>query len=94
MRTGDYIGIYTPAEGLDVSHVGICIRRENRILLRHASSIAQKVIDQDFKPLYRRKAGDSGAQAPGDERVRCICCPAILTISGRRRQTSRSRGAP
>jgi hypothetical protein len=57
LRTGDYIGIYAPAEGLDVSHVGICIRRENRILLRHASSIAQKVIDQDFKPYIEGKPG-------------------------------------
>ena len=57
LRTGDYVGIYAPAEGLDVSHVGICIRRENRILLRHASSIAQKVIDQDFKPYIEGKPG-------------------------------------
>jgi hypothetical protein len=57
LRTGDYIGIYAPAEGLDVSHVGICIRRENRILLRHASSIAQKVIDQDFTPYIEGKPG-------------------------------------
>ncbi len=57
MRTGDYIGVYAPAEGLDVSHVGICIRRENRILLRHASSIAHKVIDQDFDPYMEGKPG-------------------------------------
>jgi hypothetical protein len=57
LRTGDYIGIYAPAEGLDVSHVGICIRRENRILLRHASSTAQKVIDQDFEPYIEGKPG-------------------------------------
>ena len=57
LRTGDYIGIYAPAEGLDVSHVGICIRRENGILLRHASSTAQKVIDQDFQPYIEGKPG-------------------------------------
>jgi hypothetical protein len=57
LRTGDYIGIYAPAGGLDVSHVGICIRGENRILLRHASSIAQKVIDQDFEPYMEGKPG-------------------------------------
>ncbi len=57
LSTGDYIGIYAPAEGLDVSHVGICIRRENRILLRHASSIAQKVIDQNFKLYIEGKPG-------------------------------------
>jgi hypothetical protein len=57
LSTGDYIGIYAPADGLDVSHVGICIRRENRVLLRHASSTAQKVIDQDFKVYIQGKPG-------------------------------------
>ena len=57
LRTGDYIGIYAPAEGLDVSHVGICVRRENRILLRHASSTAQKVVDQDFSPISKESRG-------------------------------------
>ena len=57
LETGDYIGIYTPAEGLDVSHAGICIRREKRILLRHASSTAQRVIDQDFVAYMEGKPG-------------------------------------
>ncbi len=57
LRTGDYIGIYTPADGLDVSHTGIFIRRENRIMLRHASLKAQKVIDQDFNSYIEGKPG-------------------------------------
>jgi hypothetical protein len=57
LRTGDYIGIYAPADGLDVSHAGICIRRESRILLRHASSLAREVIDQDFSPYIEGKPG-------------------------------------
>jgi hypothetical protein len=57
LRTGDYIGIYAPADGLDVSHVGICIRHESRILLRHASATAQKVVDQDFNPYIAGKPG-------------------------------------
>lgn len=57
LRTGDYIGIYAPADGLDVSHVGVFIRHEGRILLRHASSIARKVIDQDFNLYIEGKPG-------------------------------------
>ena len=57
LRTGDYIGIYAPADGLDVSHAGIFVRRESGILLRHASATAQKVIDQDFNPYIEGKPG-------------------------------------
>lgn len=38
LRTGDYLGIYSPAPWLDVSHVGIVLQTENGLLLRHASS--------------------------------------------------------
>ncbi len=49
LQTGDYIGIYTRQQGLDVSHVGIFIRDElGREVLRHASSVKGKVVDQDF----------------------------------------------
>ena len=59
MRTGDYIGIYSEKQGLDVSHVGIFIKRENDIFLRHASSLKnhRKVIDQDFKDYIADKPG-------------------------------------
>jgi hypothetical protein len=57
LRTGDYAGIYTEAEGLDVSHVGIVIRDGGRLLLRHASSIQRKVLDQDFLPYISEKPG-------------------------------------
>ncbi|MEE8328750.1 MAG: N-acetylmuramoyl-L-alanine amidase-like domain-containing protein [Thermodesulfovibrionia bacterium] len=51
IKTGDYAGIYSEKEGLDVSHVGIIIKGMNSIYLRHASSEKKhrKVIDQDFK---------------------------------------------
>ncbi len=68
LRTGDYIGIYTPADGLDVSHAGIFIRRENRIFLRHASSTAQKVVDQDFSPYIEGKPGIVVLRPRGYER--------------------------
>jgi len=59
LRTGDYIGIYSEKQGLDVSHVGIFIKRENDIFLRHASSLKEyrKVVDQDFRDYMADKPG-------------------------------------
>lgn len=47
-RTGDYVGIYSPLPGLDVSHVGIIIVKDGRTLLRHASKRYKEVVDEDF----------------------------------------------
>ncbi len=57
LKTGDYAGIYSEKAGLDVSHVGIIIKTEDGIYLRHASSIKGKVVDEDFKEYMHRKAG-------------------------------------
>ncbi len=59
IRTGDYIGIYSHAAGLDVSHVGVFIREGGKSYLRHASSQPEfrKVIDQDFQEYIQNKAG-------------------------------------
>jgi len=57
IKTGDYIGIYSKAEGLDVSHVGIAVRKGSRVIFRHASSENRKVIDQDFKDYLSDKPG-------------------------------------
>jgi hypothetical protein len=59
LRTGDYIGIYSNVGGLDVSHVGVVIRKEDSVYLRHASSQKdfRKVIDQDFKKYIADKPG-------------------------------------
>lgn len=59
LRTGDYIGIYSDKQGLDVSHVGIFIRKDSNIFLRHASSLKEyrKVIDQDFSDYIADKSG-------------------------------------
>ncbi len=59
LKTGDYIGIYTDKSGLDVSHVGIFIKKDKITVLRHASSVktARKVIDQDFKKYIVAKPG-------------------------------------
>lgn len=57
LKTGDYAGIYTNKEGLDVSHVGIIIRKAGTIYLRHASSHKKKVIDQNFIDYISGKPG-------------------------------------
>lgn len=44
LRDGDIVGITTSIEGLDITHVGILIRKNGRIHLMHASSKAKKVI--------------------------------------------------
>lgn len=59
LRHGDYLGIYAPAPGLDVSHVGIVVRSEGRLLLRHASSRGEagRVIDSDLRGYLAGKPG-------------------------------------
>lgn len=57
LRTGDYAGIYSEAPGLDVSHVGIIIKDEGNINLRHASSRHGKVVDEDLKKYISGKPG-------------------------------------
>jgi len=59
LKTGDYIGIYSPTPGLDVSHVGIFINTGRETYLRHASSAnnQMKVIDQDFRNYIKTKPG-------------------------------------
>jgi hypothetical protein len=59
LSIGDYIGIYSQLKGLDVSHVGIFIRDNEKVLLRHASSALKKrkVIDEDFMEYITDKPG-------------------------------------
>jgi len=59
LKTGDYAGIYSASQGLDVSHVGIIIKQGGAIYLRHASSEKKhkKVVDQDFKKYIYDKPG-------------------------------------
>jgi len=59
LQTGDYTGIYSDDEGLDVSHVGIIIKYDDEIFLRHASSHKRhrRVIDEDFRGYINRKPG-------------------------------------
>ena len=44
ITSGDIIAITTSIKGLDISHTGIAIRKENDIYLLHASEKEKKVI--------------------------------------------------
>ncbi len=44
LNDGDIVGITTSVDGLDISHVGILVRRNGRIHLMHASSALEKVV--------------------------------------------------
>lgn len=59
LQTGDYVGVYSPLEGLDVSHVGIVIRHEEQVWFRNASSLAANrgVVDSPFLEYMRQKPG-------------------------------------
>ena len=59
LRTGDYVGIYTGIEGLDVTHTGIMIKKDGRVYLRHASSRKKnyKVVDEDLKQYIQNTPG-------------------------------------
>jgi hypothetical protein len=59
LKTGDYLGIYSDQKDLDVTHVGIVIRKGTAILFRHSSSQEKfrRVIDQDLKTYLLHKRG-------------------------------------
>ena len=59
LHSGDYIGIYSPLPGLDVSHTGIVVKKEGKIFLRHASSKRwrNQVIDEKLLPYLGGKKG-------------------------------------
>ena len=59
LKTGDYLGVYTTQSNLDVSHVGIAVRKGTGIFFRHASSQKKyrKVIDTDLKAYLLHKPG-------------------------------------
>ena len=59
INTGDYIGIYSNLNGLDVSHTGIIIKKNGKAYLRHASSKKsnRKVVDEDLIIYLKNKPG-------------------------------------
>jgi hypothetical protein len=59
LEVGDYIGIFSHLQGLDVSHVGIIVRHDDGVYFRHASSQPEfrLVVDQDFRDYISSKPG-------------------------------------
>lgn len=59
LRTGDYIGIYSDLQGLDVSHTGIIIKEGDKVYLRHASSreTNRMVVNEDLLSYISNKPG-------------------------------------
>ena len=59
LKSGDYAGIYTDRDGLDVAHTGIIIKGDGGIYLRHASSRRDiyKVIDEELINYLTGKDG-------------------------------------
>ncbi|NKX86200.1 N-acetylmuramoyl-L-alanine amidase-like domain-containing protein [Nocardia coubleae] len=59
LRTGDFIGAYTPAAGLDVTHVGILVHTTDGPVFRNASSLAEhnQVVDTPLLEYVRTVPG-------------------------------------
>lgn len=59
LRTGDYVGIFSEAQGLDVSHTGIIIKDGDKAYLRHASSREEnrRVVNEDLINYVSNKPG-------------------------------------
>lgn len=59
LRSGDYVGVFSPLDGLDVSHTGIIVKDKGRTLLRHASSRSEtgRVVDETLLQYLKGKPG-------------------------------------
>jgi hypothetical protein len=56
---GDYVGIYSPLAGLDVSHTGIIVKDSGSVFIRHASSRKEtgQVVDEDLLQYLQDRPG-------------------------------------
>ncbi|NRD75806.1 DUF1460 domain-containing protein [Shewanella sp. VB17] len=77
LKDGDYIGIYTNINGLDVTHTGIFIRDNNGPVLRHASSssVNRKVVDSPFIDYVKSKPGILVYRAQGIKKASINLAP-------------------
>ncbi len=59
LKTRDYVGVYSPFDGLDVSHMDIVVRHDRRVWCRNVSSLVsnRNVVDQPFLEYMRVKPG-------------------------------------
>ncbi len=59
LATGDYLGVYAEAPGLDVTHAGIAVRRPDGLYFRHASTLRgqRRVVEAPLLDYFRRAPG-------------------------------------
>ncbi|MET9211256.1 MULTISPECIES: N-acetylmuramoyl-L-alanine amidase-like domain-containing protein [unclassified Nocardia] len=58
LRTGDFVGAYTPDAGLDVTHVGLIVQTADGPMFRNASSLAAyQVLDTPLADYVRTTPG-------------------------------------
>jgi hypothetical protein len=59
LQSGDYVGIYSDKQGLDVSHTGLIIKSTDQVILRHASSRSgvERVVDENLLDYLQGKPG-------------------------------------
>ncbi|MCX7086602.1 MAG: DUF1460 domain-containing protein [Methylococcales bacterium] len=59
LKNGDYVGLYTDRNGLDVTHVGIIIKKGQQVFFRHASNepYVQQVVDAEFVNYFKYQRG-------------------------------------
>jgi len=59
LQTGDYVGFYTGQAGLDVSHTGLVVKYDGKVMLRHASSGEGKsrVLDEPLSDYLLNREG-------------------------------------
>ena len=59
LATGDYLGVYALAPGLDVTHAGIAVHRPDGLYFRHASTLRgqRRVVDVPLLTYFRKTPG-------------------------------------
>ena len=57
LQDGDYVGIYTDKEALDVTHTGIIVKKFDTFFIRHASSLKKEIIDSNLALYTKNKLG-------------------------------------
>ncbi len=59
LATGDYLGVYAEAMGLDVSHAGIAVHRPDGPYFRHASTLRgqRRVVEVPLLDYFRKTPG-------------------------------------
>lgn len=62
LQDGDVVALTTSIDGLDVSHMGILVRKNNRIHLLHASLTAKKVVvsEETFEDYLKSSRSVTG----------------------------------